>query len=245
MISPTTTPKKHHHIIPPPAVSRAVLTYFPAHVPAAHPPPARMQGRPHARSSWIFRTPSEDAEPPAPSPSGAMAPSTDDTSSNPKRSAVKALIPLPAAVGGGGGSAAFADDGGSVPAKRRRTVDRAAALMARIAALEAAVTSGKVREAALKAAVAGLEADNARLSVEVASLRKRPRLPPSLTEIGESAFSGCTSLAEITLPPALTEIGESAFSECTSLAEITLPASVAEIGESAFSECIVIEWRFW
>ena len=53
----------------------------------------------------------------------------------------------------------------------------AAALAAKVVVLEAAVASGKAREAALGQRVAEVEADNARLSIEVATLRKRPRLP--------------------------------------------------------------------
>jgi hypothetical protein len=49
-----------------------------------------------------------------------------------------------------------------------------------------------------------------------------------------SAFSGCTSLASITLPASVTQIGGYAFSGCTSLASITLPASVTQIGKDAF-----------
>ena len=60
----------------------------------------------------------------------------------------------------------------SAAGKRRRTADPAAALTANqeFAALEATVGSQGRR-------IAGLEADNARLSIEVAWLRKRPRLP--------------------------------------------------------------------
>ena len=53
--------------------------------------------------------------------------------------------------------------------------------------------------------------------------------------IGESAFSGCTSLANLTLPNSITSIGESAFSGCTSLKTVTaLSASPATLGNNAF-----------
>ena len=68
-------------------------------------------------------------------------------------------------------------------AKRRRTVLPAAALAAKIAALEAAVASGKARG---WPGVAEVEADNARLSIEVATLRKLPQLPAWLLS---TAFS--------------------------------------------------------
>ena len=45
-------------------------------------------------------------------------------------------------------------------------------------------------------------------------------LPEGITEIGESAFSGCYRLSDITLPSTLTEIGGNAFVSCTSLIEI-------------------------
>ena len=83
---------------------------------------------------------------------------------NPKRSAAD---PLPVFGGGGSGGGG---GGEAAAAKRRRTVVPAAALTAKIAALEAAVDSGKTREAALGRRIAELEAENA-------TLRKRPRLP--------------------------------------------------------------------
>ena len=86
----------------------------------------------------------------------------DRHESCPKRSAAAAMAPLPTAVG---------------RRKRRSGVVSAAALTQKIAALEAAVASGKAREAAQGRRTAELEADNARLSVEVTAFRNRPRLP--------------------------------------------------------------------
>ena len=62
-------------------------------------------------------------------------------------------------------------------------------------------------------------------------------VPDGVTSIGGSAFSGCTSLAEIVIPDSVTSIGGSAFSGCTSLAEIVIPDSVTSIGGFAFSGC--------
>jgi hypothetical protein len=59
------------------------------------------------------------------------------------------------------------------------------------------------------------------------------KLPPGVTEIGEGAFCGCTSLTSI--PPGVTKIGAYAFDGCTSLTSI--PAGVTEIGEGAFRGC--------
>ena len=62
-------------------------------------------------------------------------------------------------------------------------------------------------------------------------------IPNSVTRIGDSAFSGCTSLASIDIPNSVTDIGNFAFSGCTSLASIDIPNSVTSIGFSAFSGC--------
>ena len=58
-----------------------------------------------------------------------------------------------------------------------------------------------------------------------------------VTDIGDWAFSGCTSLTSITLPSSLTSIQESAFNFCTNLASVTIPNSVTSIGEDAFFGC--------
>ena len=61
--------------------------------------------------------------------------------------------------------------------------------------------------------------------------------PASVTEIGESAFSGCSNLTSVTIPEGVAEIGGGAFSCCSSLTSIFIPTSVTKIGTTAFWKC--------
>jgi len=58
-----------------------------------------------------------------------------------------------------------------------------------------------------------------------------------ITEIGGSAFSGCSLITGVFIPATVTDIGFSAFFECKSLTSVTIPASVDNIGDSAFENC--------
>ena len=67
--------------------------------------------------------------------------------------------------------------------------------------------------------------------------KKHITIPDSVTEIGDHAFSYCSSLTSITIPDGVKKIGYSAFSRCSNLTSITIPDSVTEIGDSAFLNC--------
>ncbi|MDE7296692.1 MAG: leucine-rich repeat domain-containing protein [Clostridia bacterium] len=55
--------------------------------------------------------------------------------------------------------------------------------------------------------------------------------------IGSSAFSGCASLANVSMGDSVTSIGDSAFYNCTALASITIGNGVTDIGDYAFENC--------
>lgn len=63
------------------------------------------------------------------------------------------------------------------------------------------------------------------------------KIPASVTEIGNGAFSNCGSLKSIDLPDGLKVIGCSAFTWCESLESITIPGTVTHIKEDAFNNC--------
>ena len=56
----------------------------------------------------------------------------------------------------------------------------------------------------------------------------------SVTNIGGSAFYGCSGLTNITIPNSITSIGSSAFYGCSGLTNIIIPGSVTSIGGTAF-----------
>ena len=59
----------------------------------------------------------------------------------------------------------------------------------------------------------------------------------SVTSIGGSAFSGCSSLTSVTIPDSVTSIGYDAFYECRNLTSVTIPDNVTSIGYEAFYGC--------
>ena len=62
-------------------------------------------------------------------------------------------------------------------------------------------------------------------------------IPNTVTALGYGAFSGCTSLTNITIPGSVTFIGSFAFSVCNGLTRIAIPSSVTYIGGGAFYNC--------
>ncbi|MBQ2917461.1 MAG: leucine-rich repeat domain-containing protein, partial [Clostridia bacterium] len=62
-------------------------------------------------------------------------------------------------------------------------------------------------------------------------------IPEGITEIDDSAFSGCTNLTNVTIPEGVTYIDSFAFSDCTNLTNITIPETVTSISTKAFEYC--------
>ena len=62
-------------------------------------------------------------------------------------------------------------------------------------------------------------------------------IPNGVNHIGGHAFEGCSSLESISIPGSVTSIGYWAFCGCRSLTSITIPNGVTFIGEGAFRNC--------
>ncbi len=62
-------------------------------------------------------------------------------------------------------------------------------------------------------------------------------IPLSVNSMGNNAFSGCTGLTSMSIPLSVTNIGNSTFSGCTGLTSMSMPKSVTTIGSDAFNGC--------
>lgn len=60
---------------------------------------------------------------------------------------------------------------------------------------------------------------------------------PKVKTIGNTVFSSCSSLVNLTNMPDLTSIGSTTFSSCSSLTSFTVSENVTSIGNSAFNNC--------
>ncbi|MBQ8289491.1 MAG: leucine-rich repeat domain-containing protein [Clostridia bacterium] len=63
-----------------------------------------------------------------------------------------------------------------------------------------------------------------------------------VTAISSGAFSGNFNIKSVKINDGIKYIGESAFSSCTALAEVTLPATLEELGINAFLGCSAIKY---
>lgn len=64
-------------------------------------------------------------------------------------------------------------------------------------------------------------------------------IPNSVTEIGYSAFEGCSSLSSVSIGNSVKTISAKAFSGCTSLNSVTIPSCVTRISYNAFETDLV------
>ena len=62
-------------------------------------------------------------------------------------------------------------------------------------------------------------------------------IPEGITQIDESAFSGCEDIEHIVFPNSLTKIGRSAFYNCLSLKSICFSEGLLFIDHTAFCGC--------
>lgn len=66
---------------------------------------------------------------------------------------------------------------------------------------------------------------------------KKVIIEEGVTNIGKSAFRGCSELAEVHISKTVKKIGDSAFQGCTALTQIDIPDSVNSVGSFAFIGC--------
>ncbi|MCR5608444.1 MAG: leucine-rich repeat protein [Lachnospiraceae bacterium] len=66
-------------------------------------------------------------------------------------------------------------------------------------------------------------------------------IPDTLTNLGDYAFSSCSSLKEIKIPDGITTIKQYTFDGCSSLTKVTLPSGLKRIERGAFDDCRALE----
>lgn len=62
----------------------------------------------------------------------------------------------------------------------------------------------------------------------------------TVTEIGNSSFTGCSKVTSFIIPSSVYKIGKYAFEGCSSITKITIPW-VSDIGKAAFASCTSLE----
>ncbi len=62
-----------------------------------------------------------------------------------------------------------------------------------------------------------------------------------VTRIGDCAFSGCSTLTNVTIPGSVVRIDAGAFSYCIGLTQVSIPAGTAHIGSYAFCGCLAMK----
>ena len=67
-------------------------------------------------------------------------------------------------------------------------------------------------------------------------------IPDGVVEIGDYAFSECTSLRNVKLPGSLIRIGGYTFEDCSSLKPIDIPTTVAIIDYESFPDDTIINF---
>ena len=66
-------------------------------------------------------------------------------------------------------------------------------------------------------------------------------VPGSVETIGDYAFQNCSRLKRVTIAKGVSRIGKGAFMDCSSLTEINIPEGVEAIEASTFEECTKLE----
>ena len=63
----------------------------------------------------------------------------------------------------------------------------------------------------------------------------------NIEELGESSFSGCSGLSDLTIPAGLKEIPAYCFYGCTGLSSLKIPETIEKVCKNAFSDCTGIK----